>query len=59
MDKFRTEAGRVAHVIAGHADGPVGTNDRTAVTLCGKSYVESELILDNDAKTCAACEKSL
>jgi hypothetical protein len=56
MDIITTANGRVGHIVDGIRDYPGG---RYVDTLCGQSYVETEIRVDNTLNTCASCTKAL
>jgi hypothetical protein len=56
MNRITTDNGRVGHIAGSIFDGSEG---RVITTLCGKSYPEYELHVDDTLDACAACDKKL
>jgi len=53
MDYIATGNGRVGHIVSSvvvRADG------REVTTVCGKTYNEAEIGVNNDLDVCSACE---
>lgn len=53
MEYIATVNGRVGHIVSGVFPG---TESRMVTTVCGKTYPEYKLTVNNDLDVCSACE---